>query len=114
MGATRIAIGATVGGSTGMAARLFGAPADQVTPTARLLARLFGVRQVVLGAWVLTMRDASDAERRRCFQLNACVDMTDIAVLVPYLLRRGLRRAALLSILLGASETLGWMELLAE
>lgn len=107
----------TVGSSalvTSVATRLFGVPPDEVTATGRMTTRLFGIRNIALGAWALAVRDAGGDERRRCVELNAAVDIADIAVVAPYLLRSGLRRAALMACLLGGSAALGWMELLEE
>ena len=113
IGVARIGVG-TEGLATGVAARVFGAPPDQVTPTARMVTRLFGIRNVALGAWTLAVREASAEEQRRCFQVNAAVDIADVVVLAPYLLRADLRRAAFLACALGISATLGWAELLGQ
>ena len=112
IGVARIGVG-SVCLSARLAARIFGAPAEQVTPTARLVTRLFAIRNIVLGAWALAVRDADAEEQRRCFQLNAAVDIADVAVLAPFLLRRDLRRAAVMATALGVSATIGWLELLA-
>jgi hypothetical protein len=94
--------------------RIFGVPSEQINPAARFIARLFGVRQLVLGAWALSVRDAEPAAQKLCVQLNMAVDAADLAVVVPYLLRRDLRRAALMSALLAVSAVSGWYELLGE
>ena len=110
----RLSVGSSVGLATGVTARVFGVPRDQVTPAARLIARLFGVRNCVLGVWALSVRDASAAEQKRCFQLNAAVDIADLAMLMPLLARRGLRRTAIMSSVLAVNATLAWWELLQE
>lgn len=112
--AARIAVGASVTATPGLVARIFGAPTEQLTPSARMLGRLFGIRNVVLGVWALSVRDASAAERRRCFTLNAAVDTADLVVLVPNLLRRDLRRTALMSSALATNAILCWLELLED
>jgi hypothetical protein len=113
IGAARIGVGSLTL-VTGLAARLFGAPPEQVTPTARMMTRLFGVRNIVLGVWALGVREASPEEQRRCFRLNAAVDVADVVVLAPFLLRSDLRRAAFMASALGVSATLAWLDLLAS
>jgi len=113
MGLARITVGlSTV--NTGIGAKIFGAPAEQITTATRLLARLFAVRNIVLGIWTLAVRDASTTERQRCFRLNLAVDVADLAVAVPALLQRDLRRTAVMSIALALSATLGWLQILQE
>jgi hypothetical protein len=113
MGITRIAVGLSVGIAPRFGARLFGTPAEQVTPVATLLARLFAVRNAGLGVWALTLRDAGADERRHFVQFNLAVDAIDLAVLLPLLLRRDLRRTAVMSGALASSAMLGWLDLLA-
>lgn len=119
-GTTRIAVVRIVVGTLGLLAnrpvqRAFGLPARHDTPTARALARLFGVRNVALGVWALSVRDDSADVRRRCYELNAAVDVADVAVLLwPVLRRQGLARFGITSALLGTSATLTWLELLAR
>ena len=112
--AARIMVGSTVGVSTTVAGKVFGAPPDQLTATARLVARLFAVRNCVLGAWTLSIRDAEPGEQRRCFQFNAAVDIADLVIVLAYLRHRGLRRAAFMSAVLAASATAAWFELLQQ
>jgi hypothetical protein len=108
-----------VGGSllftTGLASRVFGAPAEQDNATTRLLARLFGIRNIVLGFWALAARDQSAAERKLCYQVNAAVDAADLAVLaIAFVRAPELRRAVLMSTALGGSAILAWLELARE
>ncbi|TMB91188.1 MAG: hypothetical protein E6J45_06855 [Chloroflexi bacterium] len=110
----RMTVGSSVGVTTTLAAKVFGVPDEQLTPGARLIARLFGVRNCVLGAWALSMRDAGADEQRRCFQFNAAVDIADFVLLAPYLRQRELRRAAFLSLALATSATLAWVNLLSD
>jgi hypothetical protein len=112
VGVTRIVLGSSVGLTTTIAAKVFGAPPEQLTTGARFLARLFGVRNCVLGVWTLALRDADPAEQRRCFQFNAAVDIADLLLVIPFLRHRDLRRAAFMSAVLAASVTLAWVELL--
>jgi hypothetical protein len=117
--ATRLGIGRITVGSTliatGVARRLFGVPAEQDNGAARLVARLAGVRNIALGAWSLQVRDRSKPERRLCYQLNAAVDATDVAVLLwAGFTHKELRRTALMGSALGVSMLLGWMDLLED
>ena len=89
------------------------APAEQVTPVAALLARLVAVRNVTLGMWALALRDAGAAERRRFVRYNLAVDVVDLAVITPLLLRRDLRRTAVMAGALATSAIFGWLDLLA-
>ena len=80
---------------------------------AALLAELVAVRNVTLGAWALALRDAGVAERRRFVRYNLAVDLVDLAVFTPLLMRRDLRRTAIVAGVLATSATLGWLDLLA-
>lgn len=119
-GAARIAVLRTVVGALGLLASrpvqvAFGLPAKQDSPAARAFARLFGIRNIALGMWALSARDSSDVVRRRCYELNAAVDIADVAVLLwPVVRRQGLARFGITSALLGTSATLAWLELLAR
>ena len=113
MGVARISVGLS-GANPSLGAKIFGAPTDQVTPVARLLARFFTIRNVALGTWVLTMRDADGRDRRRCVQINLAVDTADLVAIVPVLARQGMRRTAVMSALLAGSAILGWLQILDE
>jgi uncharacterized protein DUF4267 len=115
---TRIAsLRMVVGGgallTSGLARRLFGIPADQDSPAARALGRLFGIRNIVLGYWAYQTRDADKDARRFCYQINMLVDAVDVAVLLwPVLRRQHLDRFSITSIALGSSTALAWADLL--
>lgn len=81
-------------------ASLLGVPGDHDNPSARLAARLFGVRDVALGVLVLySTRDLVALERS--FLFNAAIDLSDAAViLIPLVGRDGIDR--------GASRTLAF------
>jgi hypothetical protein len=113
MGVARISVGVSIGVAPRLGARVFGAPAEQVTPVAALLARLVAVRNVTLGMWALALRDAGAAERRRFVRYNLAVDVVDLAVITPLLLRRDLRRTAVMAGALATSAIFGWLDLLA-
>jgi Domain of unknown function (DUF4267) len=99
--------------TSGLARRLFGLPADQDTPTARTLGRLFGIRNIVLGYWAYQSRDADKEARRFCYQINMLVDAVDVAVLLwPVLRRQHIDRFAMTSIALGSSVALAWADVL--
>jgi len=113
IGMVRMAVGALPLAAPGLARVLFGLPKTDDTPTVRTVARLFAIRNLVLGLWVLSVRDADVGSRRRCHQLNAAVDALDVLVLVwPVVRRQGLIRFGLGSATLAVSATLAWLELL--
>lgn len=113
MGSARILVGlSTVKPDVG--AKVFGAPPEEVTASARLLGRLFAIRNITLGAWVLSMRRASGDDLRRCVMLNLAVDAADLLAIAPVFARRGLRRTAAISAVLATSATLGWLQILGE
>jgi hypothetical protein len=115
IGVARICVGSTLLLTTGLARRLFGVPADQDNGALRLLARLFGIRNIVLGAWALAARDQGADERRLCYQLNAVTDATDLGILVlGGVTGKGLWRAAAMSTVLGASALQAWLDLIRE
>lgn len=115
IGVARICVGSMLLITTGLARRLFGVPAEQDNGALRLVARFFGVRNVVLGAWALMARDRGPDERRLCYQLNAAVDATDLGILVVGGLEgEGLWQAATMGAALGSSALLAWMDLIKE
>ena len=113
--ATRIGLGALMLLAPGIGRRLFGVPDAQDNSAVRLLARLFGVRQALLGAWALRVQGKSAEERRLCYQLNAAADAVDVAALaIAGILGDGLVQAAIMGSALGASEVLAWVDLLGD
>ena len=109
----RLGIGATLLGATGLGRILFGIPKDQDNGAVRLVARLFAVRQLALGAWVLAAQDQGEGERKVCYQVNALTDAVDIVALGwAGISGKGLIQAAVLGSILGASEVLAWLDLL--
>jgi hypothetical protein len=102
--------------TTGLARRFFGIPAAQDNGGGlRLAARLFGIRNVVLGTWALLARDQGIDERRLCYRLQAAVDAGDLAVLAWAGIRGdGLLRPALMGGALGSSAVLAWLDLLGD
>lgn len=113
MGVTRICVGLGPLIAAGLAEVVFGIPHEHDTATTRALGRLFGIRNVVLGTWALSVRDADGEARRLCYRLNAIVDGVDVGILLwPVLRRQGIARFALTSALLGTSAMVAWLELL--
>lgn len=115
IGVARMCVGGSLLLTTGLARRLFGVAEAQDTAALRMLARLFGIRNVVLGAWVLAARDHGAEQRRLCYRLNAVVDAADLGILaIGAMSGQGLVRAALMGSSLGGSALLAWLELLQE
>ena len=117
--ATRIGVARIVVGSAllapGLARRAFGVPASHDNQTVRMLARLAGIRNVILGMWTLVGRDHDVEQRRLCYQFNASVDAADL-VAIAWALRqdRALRQTAVMSFALGGSACLAWIDLLRD
>lgn len=81
----------------------------------RPLARLFGIRNIALGAWCLLALDQAPEDRRLCYRVNAAVDGTDVIALGwTGLTGDGMRQAAAMGSGLGLSVLVGWIELIAE
>ncbi len=115
IGVARVCVGSTLLIATGLARRLFGVPAEQDNGALRLVSRLFGIRNLILGTWALLARDQGVAERRLCYQLNAVTDATDVGILVFGAVKgRGLWRLAAMGTALGGSALLGWLDLIQE
>ena len=115
-GATRMAIARmSIGGTLmfpGLARRLFGIPENQDSGSLRMLARLFGVRNIVLGAWALMAREQGPEERLLCYRLNAVVDAADVFALAwGGATGEGLVQAAVMGSGLGLSAAVAWIEL---
>jgi hypothetical protein len=109
MGLARIALGLAPFVAAGPSSRLLGFPAAHDTPTARLMARFFGVRDIGLG--VLAFYAIEHPETAPfIFLFNAFMDAGDLfAISIPLLKRQGIDRAALLSALFAASGGLAWI-----
>lgn len=79
-------------------ARLLGFPEAHNTPSTRLFARLFGVRDIGLGVLVLCMLPQPEL-LRWSFVFNAFHDLGDILMIaVPLVRQQGINRAAGLSL----------------
>lgn len=86
-------------------------PAEHDNPSARLMARFFGVRDFALG--VLVLHFLGDLTQLRwCFLFNAACDAGDVlSAVIPVVRRQGIDRAALLCGSMGATGGLGWIVL---
>ena len=88
--------------------RLLGFPEAHDNPTARLMARLFGVRDIGLGAIVLVNLADADALRRALW-LNLAMDLGDaLMIAIPLLRRQGIDRAASLSLVFALGGATAW------
>lgn len=88
--------------------RLLGFPEAHDNPTARLMGRLFGVRDIGLGALVV-MSLGDPVALRRAFWLNLAMDLGDAAVIgVPLARRQGIDRAAALSLCAALGGAVCW------
>ena len=94
MSGARAAVGAAALAAPGVTSTLMGFPAGEDTASARMIGRLFAIREMALGAYTATQVQ-SDPLRADVYLLNAAVDMSDAAVCALTLLgRRGVGRAA--------------------
>src|SRR5262245_44895552 len=109
MGIGRVAIGLAPLVAAGPTSRMLGFPAKHDTPTARLMARMFGVRDIGLG--VLAFYAIRHPEARSfIFAFNALTDLGDLlSISVPLIRRQGIDRAALLSAMFAIAGGLGWL-----
>jgi hypothetical protein len=105
----RIAIGAAPFVAAESSSRLLGFPRSHDSPTARLMARMFGVRDIGLGVLVFwAMRHPEALPFVMLF--NAFMDAGDlVAILVPLVKRQGIDRAALASAGFAITGALGWL-----
>jgi hypothetical protein len=116
--ATRMAqLRLVVGGSALLGNKLvqllYGVNGEHDNATARAVGRLFGIRNVVIGAWTLKNRDADLNTRRRWYRINALIDAADVAIVAwPLLRRQGTGRLSISSAALGTSAAVGWIDLL--
>jgi hypothetical protein len=113
MAQARMIIGSSALLGTGLAKLVFGLPDEHDNASARALGRLFGIRNVVIGAWTLKTRDADLDTRRRWYSLNAVVDAVDVAIFAwPLLRRQGIARLSIGSAALGTLAAVAWIDLL--
>jgi uncharacterized protein DUF4267 len=105
----RVALGLAPFVAVRPSARLLGFPLDHDTPTTRLMARFFGVRDIGLGVLaVYALRHPETAPF--LFLFNAFMDLGDlIATGIPLVRRQGIDRAAWRSASFAASGGMLWV-----
>lgn len=109
MGAMRIALGLAPLFFPGPASRLLGFPKEHDTATARLMGRLFGVRDVGLG--LLAFYGAAHPELLDIMCLfQAAMDGGDLlSIAVPLVRRQGIDRAAIGAAAFAAIGGASWL-----
>ena len=113
MGVGRIVIGLAPFVAAGPSSRLLGFPRHHDNPTTRLMARLFGVRDIGLG--VLIFYGVGHPELLGFLVLfNAFTDFGDLlAIGTPLVRRQGIDRAALASAAFALPAGLAWLAVYA-
>lgn len=109
MGIMRILIGVAPILAPSLASRLLHFPVAHDNPTARLMGRLFGVRDLGLGLLVFYAL-AHPEHLGPMFLFQAAMDGGDLlSIAVPLVRRQGIDKAALLSAGFALSGLLGWI-----
>jgi uncharacterized protein YjeT (DUF2065 family) len=109
MGLGRIALGLAPFVAARPASRLVGFPASHDSPTARLMGRLFGVRDIGLGVLVFYAL-LHPLVAPFIFLFNATMDGGDvISVAIPLVKREGIDRGATVSGIMATLGGLGWV-----
>lgn len=113
MGVMRIVIGLAPFVAAGPSSRLLGFPAEHDNPTTRIMARMFGVRDMGLG--VLAFYAARHPETAAfLFLFNAAMDAGDlVSISLPLVRRAGIDRAALTSALFAFTGGAAWIAVFA-
>jgi hypothetical protein len=108
----RVVIGLAPLLAPGPTSRLLGFPRAHDNPSARLMGRLFAVRDIALG--VLTWQVRNDRVLlRHAFRINAAIDASDMTVAaLPLVGRRGIDRAALSTAAFAFAGANVWLTLL--
>jgi hypothetical protein len=109
MATARIAIGLAPFVAADLTSRVVGFPRAHDNATARLMARMFGVRDLGLG--ILALYALRHPETQTfLFLFNAGMDLGDLAsVAVPLAGRHGIDRAAMSSGVLASIGALSWL-----
>lgn len=111
MAIERVAVGGLVGLAPGLAVKVFGLPPDADTPPLRMLARLFAVRNVLLGVLLWQARDDRSALAHAAL-LNAATDGADaLAAAVPLVRRQGMDRGAISAMAAALTAAAGFLRL---
>jgi Domain of unknown function (DUF4267) len=114
MGIGRIVLGLMPFVAARRGSILLGFPEAHDTPTTRLMARLFGVRDVGLGVLVFYAL-AHPAVLSFVMVFNAMTDFGDlVAIAIPLVRRQGIDRAAWSSAMFAAPAGLAWLVVLSQ
>jgi hypothetical protein len=109
MGVGRILLGLVPFVAARPSARLLGFPVDHDTPTTRLMARFFGVRDVGLGVLVFWGLEHMSA-LPFILLFNSLTDFGDLfAIAIPLVKRQGIDRAAWTSVGFALPAGAGWL-----
>jgi hypothetical protein len=109
MGVGRVLLGVTPFVAAGLSSRLLGFPVEHDTPSARLMARFFGVRDVGLGVLVFFALSHA-AFLPFVLWFNALTDFGDLtAIAIPLVRRQGIDRAAWASAAFALPAGVGWL-----
>jgi hypothetical protein len=110
--AGRVVVGLAPLLAPGPTSRLLGFPRAHDNPSARLMGRLFAVRDIALGVLTWQVRDNREL-LRHAFRINAAIDASDMtAGVFPLLGRRGIDRAALSTAAFAFTGANVWLALL--
>jgi hypothetical protein len=113
MGVGRIVLGLTPFVAAGRSAVLLGFPRSHDTPTTRLMARFFGVRDVGLGVLVFYAL-SHPAVLWFVLVFNALTDFGDLgAIAIPLVRRQGIDRAAWTSVGFALPAGVAWLAVLS-
>jgi uncharacterized protein YjeT (DUF2065 family) len=114
MGVGRVLLGLAPFVAARHSSRLIGFPESHDTPTARLMARFFGVRDVGLGVLVFyALRHPAVLSFVLLF--NALTDFGDLlAIAIPLVRREGIDRAAWTSAGFALPAGLAWLAVLSQ
>jgi hypothetical protein len=110
--AGRVIIGLAPLLAPGPMSHLLGFPRAHDNPSARLMGRLFAVRDIALGVLTWQVRD-DPVLLRHAFRINAAIDASDMtAAALPLLGHRGINRAALSTATFAFTGMNVWLSLL--
>ncbi len=105
----RVIIGAAAIVAPGQFSRLLGFPAAHDNATARVMGRLFGIRDIALGVQVWQAAE-NPTRLAELAGHNAMVDAGDAAILVGAMItRKGIARAAMSSLTPAVAGFIAWI-----
>ena len=114
MGIGRVLLGLAPFVAAGPSARWIGFPSAHDTPTARLMARFFGVRDIGLGILVF-FAILHPLVLPFIVLFNSLMDFGDLtAITIPLLRRQGIDRAALRSAAFALPAGIAWLVVLSQ